>query len=296
MLKSVRYFFEGILINVCYFIFGLIPIKQASGFGGFMGRCFGPLFSRTKVARFNLQQAFPDKTEAEIDVIISAMWDNIGRVFCEFPHMGKMQRPGFDHMVKVEGTEYIKSALNGQTGSLFFSGHFANWELAPKTLAMYECPLALVYRKGNNPMLDGMIQKTRNQYQSEAVPKGAEGLRQLIKALREKRHVGMLVDQKVNTGEPVPFFGRDAMTATAIANLALKFNCPIIPTKVVRTGGIYHEVTILPPLEYKVTGDEGVDIRTILVRINEIMEEWGREKPSQWLWIHNRWPKNNSKN
>ncbi|HER26319.1 MAG TPA: lauroyl acyltransferase, partial [Rhodospirillales bacterium] len=28
----------------------------------------------------------------------------------------------------------------------------------------------------------------------------------------------------------------------------------------------------------------------IMTRINQQLEQWIRDKPAQWLWLHNRWP------
>ena len=292
MSKQTRYFLQGLTFGSAYRIFGMIPVERASNIGAVLGRKFGPLSSRTQVARANLRLAFPELEARDIERIITSMWENLGRVLAEFPHVGKMNQEKFFHFVNVEGAEHVEEIKGRGTGSIFFSGHFANWELAPKTLAMLDCPLALVYRPGNNPYMDRVIQNTRNHYQSEAVPKGAEGSRLLVRALREQRHIGMLIDQKMNTGIPVKFFGREAMTATAIAVLALRFDCPVLPTRVERLEGPYHKVTIFPPLEIQKTGDQDRDIRTLMETITVMFEEWIRAAPAQWIWVHRRWPDN----
>jgi KDO2-lipid IV(A) lauroyltransferase len=288
--KQTRYLLQGLMFGTAYRVFGSLPVEPASALGAALGRRFGPLLARTHIARANLARAFPELNAAEIDRIMIAMWDNLGRVLAEFPHVGKMNKEQFLRLVTVEGAEHVEEIKRIGAGGIFFSGHFANWELAPKTLAMLDCPLALVYRPGNNPYLDRVIQNTRGHYQTEAVPKGAEGSRLLMRALRDKRHIGMLIDQKMNTGIPVRFLGREAMTATAIASLALKFDCPVIPTRVVRLEGPYHKVTILPPLEIRRTGDQDADIRALMESINALFEEWIRAAPPQWIWVHRRWP------
>lgn len=290
MSKKIRYFLQGLMFGSAYRLFGGFPVDKASAMGASLGQRLGPLLARSRIARENLSQAFPDLDAAQIDRIINAMWDNLGRTLAEFPHVGKMNKEQFLRLVTVEGTEYVEEIKRRGCSSIFFSGHFANWELAPKTLAMLDCPLALVYRPGNNPYMDRVIQNTRKHYQTQAVPKGAEGSRQLVRALREKRHIGMLIDQKMNTGIPVNFLGREAMTATAIATLALKFDCPVIPTRVVRLHGPYHKVSILPPLEIRRTGNQDADIRTMMEAINAMFEEWIRAAPAQWIWVHRRWP------
>jgi KDO2-lipid IV(A) lauroyltransferase len=291
MFKKIRYLIEGLAVTIAFRILAVIPYNMASALCGRLLRSIGPALPRTQTVRSNLQHALPELDAVQTAEIISSMWENLGRVLGEFPHMGKMNAEEFAEIVTVEGIEHIHAARQGSTGTLFFSGHIANWELAPKTLAIHDCPLALVYRKGNNPLIDRLIQQTRAHYQLEGVAKGASGSRQLIRALRSQQHIGMLLDQKMNTGIPVKFFGREAMTATAIASLALRFDCPIVPVKIVRQSGVHHKVTLMPPLEYVKTGIETDDTRTIMTAINAILEQWIREHPAQWIWLHNRWPR-----
>ena len=183
MLKIIRYLAESILAKSAYWVFRLLPFNVASSMGGVISRTLGPFSSRDKLARKNLQRAIPDLDEKQVDEIITGMWDNLGRTVAEFPHMYDMDKQDFAEIVEVEGAEHIEQAKQGAKGSLFFSGHVANWEMAPKTIAIYDCPLGLVYRQGNNPGVDKLMQNMRGHYQSEGIPKGKGGSRQLIKIL-----------------------------------------------------------------------------------------------------------------
>ena len=108
--------------------------------------------------------------------------------------------------------------------------------------------------------------------------------------IRRKGHLGMLVDQKLNTGIPVPFFGRDAMTAPALAQLALKFNLPVIPGAVQRLDGCRFRLTVYPPLPLPDTGNRDEDTRLLMLEVNRFLEGAIRAVPAQWLWLHRRWP------
>ncbi|MDP6174798.1 MAG: lysophospholipid acyltransferase family protein [Rhodospirillales bacterium] len=103
----------------------------------------------------------------------------------------------------------------------------------------------------------------------------------------------MLVDQKMNDGISVPLLGLDAMTAPALAQFAVKFNCPVVPTRVERLGGARFRLTFYPPIEAPVTGDKQADIRAFMIQVNDLLSQWIRERPEQWLWVHNRWPPQN---
>jgi KDO2-lipid IV(A) lauroyltransferase len=94
----------------------------------------------------------------------------------------------------------------------------------------------------------------------------------------------------MNDGIPVPFFGRSAMTAPAIAQLSRRLGVPIVPFRTERLEGARIRVTILPPIEHPDTGDQHHDTEDLLRRINALLECWIREQPEQWLWLHRRWP------
>ena len=89
---------------------------------------------------------------------------------------------------------------------IFFSGHLANWEIAMLAGVQYGIPVAQIYRAGNNPLLDRMIMRLRGDG-AELIPKGTVAARHAIAALRRGTHLNLLVDQKMNDGIPVLFFG-----------------------------------------------------------------------------------------
>lgn len=291
MLKKIRYLIEAALANRAFNYFQNKSFAEASDTGGAIFRKVGPYLGRTKIARGNLGYAFPDKADAEIDQIIRDMWENFGRVLGEFPHMGRMSKHEMDEILEVEGLEHLETLRKLDKGSIWVSGHLANWELSCKALHVNDFSLLLVYRKGNNPALDRIIQETRGQYQVGGIPKGKAGARVMVQAIKERKHTGVLIDQKMNDGIPVKFFGREAMTGPAIARIALKFGCPIVPAHVVRIDGHKQKFIISPPFEVEKTNDPEADVMNIMTKVNGILEGWIRESPSQWIWIHNRWPK-----
>jgi KDO2-lipid IV(A) lauroyltransferase len=120
---------------------------------------------------------------------------------------------------------------------------------------------------------------------------GAAGARAALAHLQGGGLLGMLIDQKMNDGIPVPFFGRDAMTAPALAQLALRFQCPVIPIQMVRLGPARFRLVWEPALEVPCTGNRHADVRTLTAAMNRVVERWVRERPESWLWLHRRWPK-----
>lgn len=292
MLLSWRHRMEFFFVKALYAGFGALPMETASAIGGWLGRTFGPLLKVTEVAERNMKRAFPEYTQSQIHGLLKKMWENLGRTAAEFPHMTQRKGASYEAITEVEGLEHIQPYLGKNQSVIFFSAHMANWEVIPKTIFEKGFPdLHLIYRRSNNPYLDTFILDVRSHYEAGCMPKGSVGARQLINAIKKGTTIGMLVDQKQNDGISVPFFGREAMTAPAIANLAFKYGVPLLPISAHRTHGIHFKVRFHPPIILTPTGNEEQDTYQAMCNINQMIEGWIREYPEQWLWVHNRWPK-----
>ncbi|MDP6645312.1 MAG: lauroyl acyltransferase [Rhodospirillales bacterium] len=290
LIGSLAYRAEAVAAWLLYAVFGLLPVDAASWLGSALGRLVGPHLRVTRTARRNLKQVFPDLNDAELARIISGMWDNLGRTAGEHPHLAKFQPYRTDSRVEVTGVEHVDGLRDDGVAGLFFAGHIANWELSPLAVTGRDVILHLVYRRANNPFFDAIVQKGRAVLGGDLFPKGSEGAKSILRSLRRGEHLAMLVDQKMNDGIPVPFLGRDAMTAPAVAELAYRYDCPLVPARVERLGGARFRVTFYAPLKKPESGDRQTDIAALMGTVNAILGDWIRERPEQWLWVHNRWP------
>ncbi len=289
-LKRIRYLLEYLLIKVGFAFFRLLPLPVASNLGGWIARTLGPHVKVSRKAKNNMRMAFPEWTKEQINQAVYDMWDNLGRYATELPHFAKMPPEKFFEICELVGEEHLQEAAALEGGSLFFSAHMGNWELGAKATHDAGVPLSVVYRPLNNPMVDKIANWHRNHYQTKGVPKTSAGGRDLLKTIRDGGRIAILIDQKMRTGIPVRFFGHDAMTTTSLADLALKYKCPIYPVRVERLEkGPKFRVTVHPPMEYAVTGDAKEDAHTIMREAHGYLEEWIAERPEQWLWLHKRW-------
>lgn len=287
--RLVRWLEAAGIVSVLAF-FRLLPLDAASALGGWLCRRIGPWLPVSRDAERNLRRCFPEKSPKEIRRLLVGMWDNLGRVFGEYPHLGDFRLYAPRSHVEVIGAENVDLLREDGKPGIFFSAHLGNWEIAALSVSRRGLPIALIYRAPNNPVVDALIQWARSHVVHETMPKGTEGARRALAILRDGGHLGMLVDQKMNDGIPVPFFGRPAMTAPALAQFALRFDCPAVPVRVERVRGTRFRITLSPPLEIEKTGDRHRDILAFMTRVNAIIEGWIRERPEQWLWLHRRWP------
>ena len=281
---------EGAGAVAIYAVFRLLPLDAASALGGFLARSIGPRLAVSCRAQRNLRRAIPEISEAEGWRVIRGMWDNLGRVIAEYPHLGEYQAYAEGGRIEMRGAEHIRNQRAPGKRTIFFSGHFGNWEVP--TLAVTQAGLGVVeiYRAANNPIVDRLINHSRSVVGSELAAKGSAAARRALAAMKNGRHIAMLVDQKMNDGIAVPFFGRDAMTAPALARLALRFDCDVVPVRVDRLRGARFRITAEPPLDLPRSGDDDADTLAIMTRVNQVLERWIRERPDHWFWLHRRWP------
>jgi KDO2-lipid IV(A) lauroyltransferase len=294
MLRDGSHHLQAIALRGAAIALQYLSPVQSSNLGAWITRTLGPLLPVSKIADSNLRHAFPEMSAAERATVINAVWDNLGRVVGELPHLATLRKstkgPGWE----IEGEEHIELLKATGAQALFFSGHLGNWEMILPIASSLGLAVAGFYRPASNKRADLLIQPLRERALNQHVSmfrKGPEGARAALLHLQSGGSLGLLIDQKMNDGISVPFFGRSAMTAPALAQLALRFHVPIIPVHVVRLGPARFRMVCEPPLIVSPTGDKKTDTYMILRTVNATLERWIRADPASWLWLHRRWPK-----
>ncbi len=272
----------------------------ASNLGGAVARTVGPWLPVSRVAHDNLAHAMPELDSAARHRVVRGVWDNLGRTAAELPHLRDLHRiptgagtgtgPGWECL-----DDTTLAALQTTPGAaILFTGHLANWEIGFPVAAAFGLDVSWFYRPATNAWADRVIQSMRHGAVGaplQMFAKGRAGAMAALKHLRGGGRLGMMVDQKLNEGVAVPFFGRPAMTTTAVAAFAVRLRCPVIPIHVVRLGPARFRVICEPPMPLPATGDTEADILTLTTAINQTLEGWIRAQPEAWLWLHRRWPK-----
>jgi len=288
--KVLKHGLETVMAYTAFGIFRVMPLDMASNCGGAVLRFLGPKFGITRVARFNLGLAFPDMAEAEKQRIILGMWDNLGRVIAEYSHLHRIW-----HRVEIVNHSDCLEPDRRGLPTIFFGAHMANWEIYAVAAKQAGLRLHLVYRKPNNAGVDGLLRGARESGGAGHIAKGRQGAREILSMLRKGEAVGMLIDQRLSEGIPVPFFGHPAMTTDAMAQFALRMGCQLYPARMERLSGARFRMTVFPALKIQPTDDNADDARLIMTEANAMLEGWVRERPEQWLWIHRRWPQSRQK-
>ncbi len=269
----------------------LISPDTASRLGARLGRRFGPGLDKTRLIRRNLKIAFPELSPGETDELVRNIWANLGSIVAEYPHLRTICATRAEERLEIVMQEPLEVFNLTGKPAVFVTAHLGNWEISAAAIAHLGVPLTVVYTALQNPHMDRLLSEARDALGFRTVER-ANAARELLRRLKHGTSVGLLVDQRVDSGEPVPFFGKDMLTSTTPAQLALRFNCDLIPVQVQRLQDARFRVTFHKPVTADdLNADSAEQALQITRKINNLFESWIRERPHEWMCTKRRWPK-----
>jgi Kdo2-lipid IVA lauroyltransferase/acyltransferase len=277
-------------------ILRLVPRRPMSDFAAAIMRAVGPLLKEHRLGRANLAAAFPEKSTEEIERILRGIWDNLGRVAAEFPHIDRLQmffpprnEDGDIHYTLSTDERFQQLRGDGKP-ALIFAAHLANWELPAFVAHKFDLDATVLYRRLNIGSASDAIIGIRAGSMGNLVPTGLDAPPKLMRILEQGGHVAMLVDQYFVNGVDVMFFDRRCKANPFIARLARHIDCPIHGTRVVRLPDRHcFRVDLSEAIETPRDADGKLDVQGTMQAITTVIEGWVREHPEQWLWLHRRW-------
>jgi Kdo2-lipid IVA lauroyltransferase/acyltransferase len=270
------------------------PDRMANFAAAFL-RTVGPWLPEHRVGRDNLRAAFPKKSPAEIEAILRGVWDNLGRVAAEFAHLDslwdyRLDRPAASRIeFSTRDMEIFQQLRDDGKPAFVFAAHLANWELPALAGQVNGLDSTIVYRLPNLGGVAQAIVNMRAGHMGKLIAGGPDAPFKIARALEAGSHVGMLVDQHYGKGVDVIFFGRRCKANPMLARLAHHFDCPIHGVRVIRLGGRRFRGELTEALKVPRDADGRVNIERTMQAITSVVEQWVREHPEQWLWLHRRW-------
>lgn len=288
--KKLQYLAEAALLRVMLAFCRLLGLDRSSALGGWLGRNIGPKLGITRRARRRIARVMPELSDAEIERIVAAMWDNLGRMAFEYAHLDRFARLEERHRIEIVGAEKLHALIRAGRGGMLLSGHFGNFELLPIAMRLEGIEGGQIYRPANNPYVNRwMVEMRAANARGVQIPKGRRGARDLLRLIHENKFVAMLYDQKMTDGIEVKLFGLPAMTTSAPAGLAVRNGTPLIPVYFERLDGAYFRATVYDPIEARKDAEPIGEILRVTQLLNDFLEARIREKPENWFWLHNRW-------
>jgi len=279
------------LVFVFYNIVRRMSFHTASFFGGIAGGfCYYVLRSARRIACENLKSAFPGRSESVIKKIARRAFQNQGRNLFEVLCFDSLTRSLVDELITFEGKKSLDAAFKRGKGVLMLSGHFGNWELLGAALSLRAYPINVVARKIYIEQINDLLVSLRNASGMRVIMRSDAGSpRQILRALKHNECIGILIDQDAHVpGVWVDFFHKKAYTPSGLAALALKSNAAVVSAFIVRDKN-RHRIEIKGPVDLLRTGNRAQDIQENTQMLTRIIEDYVRQYPEQWVWMHERW-------
>ena len=223
------------------------------------------------------------------ETIIRKNFMNLGRSFIEVIKIYYGLGEKIIRSVSVEGLEHFKTAQSRGKGILLLSGHCGNWELLAIAISLKISSVAGIARPINNPYVNKIVERVRRKYGNEVIyKKGA--LKTIIKKLKNNEYVGILMDQAVipEEGYVLDFLGRGAWTTKTPAVIVRKTGAAVIAGFIHRTAA-GHIITAYPEVELSGNNDKEEAVKEDTAKFSSYIENYIKEHPTEWLWIHRRW-------
>ena len=229
-MKYVKYFFQFLIIILSFCIFKILGPNLSSNLSGKIFQKIGPFFRSKEIIHSNIKKAFPNIEKENLDKMINLMWNNYGRVFAEYVFIKDFRFGKLSSNIEIKGQNILDQIKRSNQKVIFVSGHLGNFELMAMCLDINNINLSAIYRPLNNIFLNQIMEGIRKKYICKnQIKKGIGGTKEVIDLIKKKNSIALMVDQRLGESKRYPFFGKPAHTTTLPAQLALKFNCKIIP-------------------------------------------------------------------
>ena len=153
-MKSLKYFFQFLIILMLFFVFKILGLKFASYISGKIVSFIGPFFRSKNLIKSNILKALPNSNKNIIKNISKKMWSNYGRILAEYMFIKKFRMSKINNNIEILGQKRLDAIRNNNEPVIFVSGHFNNFELMAMHLEKSGINLATIYRPLNNKFLN----------------------------------------------------------------------------------------------------------------------------------------------
>lgn len=276
-------------------LFRLMPFPVVCRLGDGLGAIlYQVMKERTALGLSNLERAFPEKSETERKTILKAFWQNFCKDMLEMIKYYGDPAP-IKSRVAISGREYLDRLMAERRGVILLSAHLGIFPLLCAKLGMEGYPIAVIYSEMHNKLFNPVLPRMQRSLGIEPIS-DRQRYACVSKSISWLKKGGILflqIDQSPPTeaGLPVSFFGYKTPTSRGPVSLAMRTGATILPAFIVREKSDHHRIIIDRPFTLKLAGDNNEDIINNLESLSKITEDYIRQYPTHWWWIHQRFRK-----
>jgi KDO2-lipid IV(A) lauroyltransferase len=244
-----------------------------------------------KVIDTNLSIAFESMKKEERERIAKRTYLNFLHTISGFiKREGKSKEEVIKDII-YKNDEALLKAIKEQKNIIFITAHYGNWELLPIALTTrYNLKMSIVGKSLKSPRMQEILRQNREKFGIELIDKKG-AVRGMMKALSNKRTLGLLVDHHTTTNEGavIHFFSKEATQTMSAAMIARKFDAILFPVFIHSDDFKRYTLTFSPEILPIKTQNAQEDIQMMTQQQADAIEEAIKKKPDEWFWLHRRW-------
>ena len=229
----------------------------------------------------NLARVHPELTRAERGRLTRLAARNAGRALGTIWYARDFGRACADLDPHGPGLAPLRAARAAGRPAILVSAHFGAWEAIRHVLRREGIEVGALYRRNNNPHYEPIFVAGLDAAGGPNLPRGREGLREMLRHLKAGGAFAILVDQAMHDGAVLDFLGHPARTSLAAAELALRFDAPLLPVFAPVVDG-------RPRVEIEAPVPPSAP-EAMMAEVNRRIGARVEAHPSQWYWFHRRW-------
>ncbi|MCT8160066.1 lysophospholipid acyltransferase family protein [Pseudoruegeria sp. SHC-113] len=262
----------------------LLPYRtRVRAVGGLTAYVIGPLAGFPKRIRANLEYVGADLSEPEIRALCREVSRNVGRNLIEMYSAEEFKAHAAQTPVEGPGTDTLFAARDAGAPVVIVTAHFGSYDAARAAVVAQGCEIGGLYKPMTNPYFNAHYVEALSAIAKPMFPRGRKGLAEMLKFLKGGGMVGLLIDQDIANGALLEFFGKPARTPLSAAEMAIRYDAPMIPIFGIRKeNGVDFRLEVQAPIPPG-TAEE------MTQAFNDRLEALVRENMGQWFWIHRRW-------
>jgi KDO2-lipid IV(A) lauroyltransferase len=260
-----------------------LPLQAAigNGLGWLLAQLPG---KRRHVVATNLALCFPDTPRRERDRWLRQTYQASMRAVLEHGLLWWGSEARLRRLIRIDNPEAVMG--DGIRPVIWLAPHFVGLDMGGVRLSM-DRQIASMYAPARNPVSDRLMLHGRSRFFSPVLISKADGIKPVLKALKDNLPFYYLPDQDLGRLNAVfvPFFGIQAATVSALPRLARLTGAQIVPVVTRQLpGGAGYRLHFYPPW----ADFPGDDLEADVARMNAFIEERIHEIPPQYLWLHRR--------
>jgi len=277
-------------LRVAVMIVDMFPYGNLPG----ISKALSPLIrlidrKHVRIAAKNIARTPTVCRPEDIPSFVARVYDHVALGFAEMLKVRRLlRRDDLSRYVKLIGFDILDRCAKEGSGVIIVIGHLGNWEIGGLAVTLAGYPIQSLARPIDNPWIDKYLNRFRT-LTGQRVMSRDRALGEMIRILQRNGLLVIQMDQDARqSGVYVNFFGRAASTHRSPAVLSLKYGSPIVPVNVFREGP-HHTVIATEPIWPAAFRDHPDPTKALTQAMSDRFEEFVRQHPEQWFWIHDRW-------